>query len=182
MAQERYQQEVARRQQQQFQAAAVLPPYASAAPSNQQEQAIPLFASSTAAAQQAAEYERLNQAHLSQQQREASAQGGGGDKSSSSEEQSSSPSEDKSVRPTPAFYTPTAENSYYMALPYPTQHLTKSVTCQRCNCRLYTSPLAKRFYCQTCCSVAAVPFQNEDARFEEKMQDVEDVDYAAMTY
>ena len=187
VAQERHELEVARRQQQQqqqqFQAEAVLPPYAyaSAAASSSQQEQVPSFATCTAAVQQAAEYDRLNQAHLLQQYESSHAAAqGGGYKSSSSEQ--SSPGEGKSAPPTSAYYTPTVENSYYMALPYPTQYLTKPVTCPRCNVLLYTSQFAKRFYCQTCCSVAAVPFQNEEARLEEKMQDVEDADYAAMTY
>jgi hypothetical protein len=41
---------------------------------------------------------------------------------------------------------------------------------------LYTAPLAKRFFCQTCGSVAGVPVQGADACFKEKMQNAEDQD------
>ena len=74
------------------------------------------------------------------------------------------------------------KNSYYMALPYPTQLLPKSVYCDRCNCELFTSPLAKRFFCQNCGSVACVPMPNAEASFDEKMQDAEDQDYQTTDY
>jgi len=121
------------------------------------------------AAQQAAEYERLNQAHrLRQQECAAHAR----HESNSSPKSSSSGSSvgDKTA-------DPTAKTSFSLALPFPTQQLTKYVFCDQCNCALYTSPLAKRFFCQTLCgSVAGVPVQGADARFEEKMQDAEDQD------
>jgi hypothetical protein len=47
---------------------------------------------------------------------------------------------------------------------------------------LYAPPLAKRFFCQTCGSVARVPVQGAEARFEEKMQDAEDQEDCKMSY
>mmetsp|Transcript_20703 Transcript_20703/g.30788 ORF Transcript_20703/g.30788 Transcript_20703/m.30788 type:complete len:347 (-) Transcript_20703:168-1208(-) len=117
------------------------------------------------AAQQAAACERLNQAHRLQPSAAHAHHGSNSPKSSSSD----SSVGDKSV-------DPTAKTSYYLALPYPTQQLTKPMFCDQCNCTLYTSPLAKRFFCQTCGSVSGVPVQGADARFEEKMQDAEDQD------
>ncbi len=73
------------------------------------------------------------------------------------------------------------KKSYFMALPYPTQLLPKSVYCDRCNCELFTSPLAKRFFCQTCGSVTCVPMLNAEASFDEKMQDAVDQDHQKMS-
>jgi len=117
------------------------------------------------AAQQAAACERLNQAHRLQPSAAHAHHGSNSPKSSSSD----SSVGDKSV-------DPTAKISYYLALPYPTQQLTKPMFCDQCNCTLYTSPLAKRFFCQTCGAVSSVPMQGADASFEEKMQDAEDED------
>lgn len=125
--------------------------------------------SATAAAQQAAAYERFNQAHLLQQQESYTAHAHGSTCSLKSSSSQSSNSRDKSVQS----ITP---QSYHMALPFMTQQLTKSVRCAQCNCSLFTNPLAKRFFCQACGSVTAVPVQCDEARFEEKMQDAEDED------
>eukprot|EP00984_Skeletonema_dohrnii_P015712 scaffold6843_cov97-Skeletonema_dohrnii-CCMP3373.AAC.1 len=121
------------------------------------------------AAQQAAEYERLNQVHRLRQQESAAHARHGSNSSPKSSSSGSSVGEDKTA-------DPTAKTSYSMALPFPTQQLTKYVFCDQCNCALYTTPLAKRFFCQTCGSVSGVPVQGADARFEEKMQDAEDQD------
>eukprot|EP00984_Skeletonema_dohrnii_P032532 scaffold26871_cov70-Skeletonema_dohrnii-CCMP3373.AAC.1 len=112
------------------------------------------------AAQQAAEYERLNQVHRLLRQQESAAHSRHGSNSSPKSSSSGSSVGDKTA-------DPTAKTSYSMALPFPTQQLTKYVFCDQCNCALYTSPLAKRFFCQTCGSVAGVPVQGADACFEE---------------
>eukprot|EP00984_Skeletonema_dohrnii_P016276 scaffold7189_cov111-Skeletonema_dohrnii-CCMP3373.AAC.2 len=120
------------------------------------------------AAQQAAEYERLNQAHRLRRQ-DSAAHVRHGSNSSPKSSSSGSSVGDKTA-------DPTAKSSYSMALPFPTQQLTKYVFCDQCNCALYTTPLAKRFFCQTCGSVSGVPVQGAEERFEEKMQDAEDQD------
>lgn len=71
--------------------------------------------------------------------------------------------------------------SYYLALPYPTQHLTKSVMCTSCNCALYTTPVAMRFFCQTCGRLSSTPRCDDEVRYEEKMQDAEDQDAYMMS-
>ncbi|KAL7432770.1 hypothetical protein ACHAXM_003254 [Skeletonema potamos] len=115
--------------------------------------------------QQAAEYDRLNQAQrLQQRDSDAHAHGNSSLKSSSSE---SNAGEKR--------FQPINQASYYLALPHPTQQLTKYVSCAQCNCTLYTNPLAKRFFCQTCGCVSTVRQGAVDS-FEEKMQDAEDHD------
>jgi hypothetical protein len=132
-------------------------------------QETPAFAAAVpASVQQAGEYERLNQAHRLRQQ-ESAAHARHGSNSSPKSSASGSSVGDKTA-------DPTAKSSYSMALPFPTQQLTKYVFCDQCNCALYTTPLAKRFFCQTCGSVAGVPVQGAEERFEEKMQDAEDQD------
>lgn len=175
VARERYEEEAARRLQQQLQGGAdqhdnMMGLDGGASHEN------PSFTTSAAAhavaEQQAAEYERLNQAHkLQQQQSVAHAHGSSSNLKSSSTESSAG---EKTVRK--------ADNSYYMALPYATQHLVKPVRCGHCNIALYTSPLAKRFFCQMCGCVSCVPSQGADASFEEKMQDAEDQDYQMSYY
>ncbi len=121
------------------------------------------------AAEQAAEYERVNQEHrLQQQEFTAHAQGNNSNLKTASIDCSAGAGEKSVQLP--------VKNSYYMALPYPTQQLPKSVYCDQCNCELFTSHLAKRFFCQTCGSVACVPVPNVDSSFDEKMQDAEDQD------
>ena len=66
---------------------------------------------------------------------------------------------------------------FYMALPYPTQQLFKAVVCSSCNCALYTTPVALRFFCQTCGRLSSVPRGSDEERYEEKMQDAEDQDF-----
>eukprot|EP00984_Skeletonema_dohrnii_P001354 scaffold427_cov130-Skeletonema_dohrnii-CCMP3373.AAC.5 len=121
------------------------------------------------AAQQAAEYERLNQVHRLLRQQETVAHARHGSNISQKSSLSGSSVGDKTA-------DPTARTSFSLALPFPFQQLTKYVFCDQCNCALYTTPLAKRFFCQTCGSVARVPEQGAEARFEEKMQDAEDQD------
>eukprot|EP00986_Skeletonema_menzelii_P004498 scaffold1532_cov203-Skeletonema_menzelii.AAC.2 len=129
----------------------------------------PSFATSTAAEQQAAEYERLNQAHrLQQQQSVAHAHGSNSNNMKSSSSESSAG--EKSAREA-------QDSSYYMGLTYATQQFFKPVRCGGCNIALYTSPIAKRFFCQMCGCVSCVPSQGADASLEEKMQDAEDQDY-----
>eukprot|EP00984_Skeletonema_dohrnii_P034859 scaffold33770_cov235-Skeletonema_dohrnii-CCMP3373.AAC.2 len=125
------------------------------------------------AAQQAAEYERLNQAHRLRQQ-ESVAHARHGSNSSPKSSSSGSSVGDKTA-------DPTAKTSFSLALPFPFQQLAKYVFCDQCNCALYAPPLAKRFFCQTCGSVARVPVQGAEARFEENMQDAEDQD-SKMSY
>ena len=100
----------------------------------------------TAQAAQAAEYERLSEAHR---------------RSVSGKNNSSSGKKEKS----------TQVKSYYLALPYQTQQFVKSVFCTTCNCSLYTIPVAKMFFCQTCGSISSVPRQGYE---EGKIQDAED--------
>lgn len=102
-------------------------------------------ASVTAQAAQAAEYERLSEAH----------------RRSMSVKNSSSGRKEKSTK----------VKSYYLALPYQTQQFVKSVFCTTCNCPLYTIPVAKKFFCQTCGSISSVPRQGYE---EGKIQDAED--------
>ena len=176
MARERYEEETARRQQQaQWAAAQHRMIVDGSAP---QENPSLSFASSAGVPavlqqQQAAEYERLNQAHRLQQQESAGAYAHGGNNNSvkSSSSGSSSAGEKSGVQPI-------NQTSYYLALPYPTQQLTKSVFCAECSCTLYTTPLAKRFFCQTCGCVSSARqgAENNSFDFEEKMQDAEDHD------
>ena len=78
---------------------------------------------------------------------------------------------------------PVQTNDYYIALPFPTPRLPKSVYCEKCNCELFTAPFAKQFFCQTCGCVTRVPVPDDvDADFDEKMQDAEDQDYQNMCY
>jgi len=127
---------------------------------------------------QAAECERLslNQAHRLQQQGFAAhAQGNSSNLKTPSLESSAG---EKSVQ------MPVKNNDYYMALPFPTPRLPKSVDCEKCNCELFTSPLANHFFCQMCGCVGCVPVSPNDfdADFDEKMQDAEDQDYQNMCY
>ena len=110
-------------------------------------------------AAQAAEYERLSQAHWLQQRE---SQDSNSIKSSSSGSSGGEKSD--------------GQKTYYLALPYPTQQLTKPVSCANCNCALYTTPLAKRFFCQTCGHVSSAPRRDAEASYEEKMQDAGDQD------
>eukprot|EP00984_Skeletonema_dohrnii_P029916 scaffold20884_cov150-Skeletonema_dohrnii-CCMP3373.AAC.5 len=122
-----------------------------------------------AAAQQAAAFQRLDQAHMLEQQRGGSvayAQGNSSPKRSSSASESSG--SEKSVSNSP-------KRSFFLALPYPTQQLIKSVKCTSCDCALYTAPVAMRFVCQTCGCVSFIP-RDDEVRHEEKMQDAEDQD------
>ena len=182
VARERHEEETARRQQQQSQGGAAQQQHnMMMVDDNSAVQEIPSFAASAAvptaapaavAAQQAAAYERLHQARMLEQQRGGSvayAQGNSIPKSSSS----GSSGSDKSVQTTP---------SYYMALPYPTQQLTKPVSCGHCSLALYTTIPACRFFCQTCGCISSVPLQDADACFEEKMQDAEDLDVKMSSY
>eukprot|EP00986_Skeletonema_menzelii_P010696 scaffold5329_cov85-Skeletonema_menzelii.AAC.2 len=169
VARERYEEEAARRQQQQqqqqLQGGAVQHDNMMVDGASHEN---PSFATSAAAEQQAAEYERLNQAHrLQQQQSVAHAHGSNSNNMKSSSTESSTGK--KSARKAEG-------NSYYMGLPYKTQHLVKPVRCGRCNIALYTSAFAKRFFCQLCGCVSCVPSQCADASLEEKMQDAEDQD------
>ena len=68
------------------------------------------------------------------------------------------------------------DSSYYLAMPHATSHFFKSVVCNRCNCALYTAPVAMRFFCQNCGRVSSIPRCNDESRYEEKMQDAEDQD------
>jgi hypothetical protein len=111
-------------------------------------------------ASQAVEYERWNQARRLQQ-REFHCSS-----NSLKSYSTASSNGEKSV-------TNGQNRSYYLALPYPTQQLIKYVVCTSCNCALYTSPVAKRFFCQTCGRVSPIPRLDDD---EEKMQDAEDQD------
>ncbi|KAL7436454.1 hypothetical protein ACHAXM_005365 [Skeletonema potamos] len=114
-------------------------------------------------AAQADEYERRNQARrLQQQELQCSSN------SRKSYSSGSSSGSEKSV-------TIAQNRSYYLALPYPTQQLIKFVVCTSCNCALYTTPVAKRFFCQTCGRVSSTPRLDDDASYEEKIQDAEDV-------
>jgi hypothetical protein len=175
MARERYEEETARRQQQaQWAAAQHRMMVDGSAP---QQNPSPSFASSAGVPavlqqQQAAEYERLNQAHRLQQQESAGAYAHGSSNSVKSSSSGSSSAGEKSG------VQPVNQTSYYMALPCPTQQLTKSVFCAECSCTLYTTPLAKRFFCQTCGCVSSARqgAENNSFDFEEKMQDAEDHD------
>ena len=66
------------------------------------------------------------------------------------------------------------DSTYYLALPYATSQFFKSVVCSCCNCALYTTPVAMRFFCQVCGRVSSIPRCNDESRYEEKMQDAED--------
>lgn len=129
--------------------------------------------STQATAEQAAEYKRLNQAHRLQQQ----------DSEAHAQDNLKSPPLEKSSAGEKSAHPP-VKNNFYMALPFPTPQLPKSVYCDTCNCELFTSPLAKRFFCQTCGCVACVPVSpnDVDASFDEKMQDAEDEDHQLMCY
>ena len=168
VARERYEEETAMQRQQQFSQGGPAQQHNMMVDGSASSQETTAFdaAAVPAAVQQAAEHQRLNQAHRLQPHSAAHAHYGSNSPKSSSSDSSVG---DKSV-------DPTAKTSYYLALPYPTQQLTKYVLCDECNCALYTSPLAKRFFCQTCGSVSSVPVQGANASFEEKMQDAEDQD------
>jgi len=116
-------------------------------------------------ATQATEYIRLNENEVHRLQRESQSQAS----SNSLKRSSSGSSREKRVTNRPHL-------SYYLALPYPTQHLTKSVMCTSCNCALYTTPVAMRFFCQTCGHLSSTPRRDDEVRYEEKMQDAEDQD------
>ena len=117
-------------------------------------------------ATQATEYNRLNEVHRLQRESQAS--------SNNLKRSSSGSSREKRVTNRPHL-------SYYLALPYPTQHLTKSVMCTSCNCALYTTPVAMRFFCQTCGCLSSIPRCDDEVRYEEKMQDAEDQDAHMMS-
>jgi len=173
MARERYEEETARRQQQAQWAAAQQRMMVDG--SAYQENPTPSFASTAGVPavvqqQQAAQYERLNQAHMLQQRESAAAYAQGSNNSVKSSSSGSSSAGEKSG------VHSINQASYYMALPYPTQQLTKSVFCAECSCTLYTAPLAKRFFCQTCGCVSSARQGAENNSFEEKMQDAEDHD------
>ena len=71
---------------------------------------------------------------------------------------------------------------FFYAFSYPTQYNNKKVTCSGCSVHLYTNPLASHFFCQPCGTVTSVLDDKRDeegyeAMWEEKMQDVEDMEF-----
>ena len=57
-------------------------------------------------------------------------------------------------------------HSAYIATQYPTHWLTRAVFCDSCDMDVYTSPVAKRFYCIACCCISAVPEEEEKVQQE----------------
>lgn len=114
--------------------------------------------------QQVAEYERLHQAHMLQQQRQRTAANSSPE--TESVDSSSQSSKYKSVD--------SAGQTHYIALPQPTRTLTWPCVCTGCNSTLYTTALAKRFYCQLCGCITSLPRMDAEACYEEKMQDAAD--------
>ncbi len=71
---------------------------------------------------------------------------------------------------------------FFYAFSYPTQYNNKKVTCSSCLVDLYTNPLASNFFCQPCGTVSSVLDDKwdgggDEAMWEEKMQDVEDMEF-----
>ena len=71
---------------------------------------------------------------------------------------------------------------FFYAFSYPTQCNNKKVTCSGCLVDLYTNPLATNFFCQPCGTVTSVLDDKrgeggDEAMWEEKMQDVEDMEF-----
>jgi len=116
------------------------------------------------AAAQATEGKVLNQVHRLQRTSQSSSSS-----SSSRKRSSSGSSREKHVSNGP-------DRSYYLALPYATSHFFKSVVCTSCNCAVYTTPVAMRFFCQNCGRASSIPRCNDEFGYEEKMQDAEDQD------
>ena len=75
-----------------------------------------------------------------------------------------------------------ASRRFFYAFSYPTQYNNKKVTCSGCLVDLYTNPLASNFFCQSCGTVTSVLDDKwdeggDEAMWEEKMQDVEDMEF-----
>lgn len=75
-----------------------------------------------------------------------------------------------------------ASRRFFYAFLYPTQYNNKKVTCSGCLVEMYTNPLASNFFCQTCGTVTSVmddkwDEEGDEAMWEEKMQDVEDMEF-----
>jgi predicted RNA-binding Zn-ribbon protein involved in translation (DUF1610 family) len=71
---------------------------------------------------------------------------------------------------------------FFYSFSYPTQYNNKKVTCSGCSVHLYTNPLAANFFCQPCGTVTSVLDDKreeggDEAMWEEKMQDVEDMEF-----
>ena len=71
---------------------------------------------------------------------------------------------------------------FFYAFSYPTQCNNKKVSCSGCLVDLYTNPLATNFFCQPCGTVTSVLDDKrgeggDEAMWEEKMQDVEDMEF-----
>lgn len=72
---------------------------------------------------------------------------------------------------------------FFYAFSYPTQYNNKKVTCSGCLVGLYTNPLSSNFFCQACGTVTSVSDDKmgegggDEAMWEEKMQDVEDMEF-----
>jgi type II secretory pathway pseudopilin PulG len=64
---------------------------------------------------------------------------------------------------------------YYLATSYATQAQTKPVSCNFCSASMYTNQVADRYFCQKCGHISEC-CDDEDARWEGKMQDAEDMD------
>ena len=71
---------------------------------------------------------------------------------------------------------------FFYAYSYPTQYNSMKVTCSGCLVDVYTNPLASNFFCQPCGTVTSVLYNKcdeggDEAMWEEKMQDVEDMEF-----
>lgn len=112
-----------------------------------------------ALAAQAREYERIRQNVQDERARSESRQGQGNDFAKTGS---------KMMKP--------ITERYFLGTSYQTQTNSKAVSCQNCCASLFTNPLAVRFFCQNCAIVSPCQDDVMDTRWEEKMQEAEDME------